>query len=125
MPSDELRVLLVGQCLDGGRVERLLAASQRQMDRKLADEGLAGPGRRSDKDALPGLQRRAGLQLEGVRRERQGRQERLELAHRRSRHLDRRRLVVGRRHPRRFLTFADAIENLGHADGREVEDDHR
>ena len=51
VPADQVGVLLVRQRLDRGGVERLAAPLQGQPDRELADDRLAGPGRRGDQHA--------------------------------------------------------------------------
>ena len=63
---DQVVVLLVGQRLDRGGVEALAALLQGEVDRELADDGLAGPGGRRDEDSVARLQRPAGVELEVV-----------------------------------------------------------
>ncbi len=65
----QIGVLLVRQRLDGGRVEALLALLEGEVDGELADDRLARAGGRGDQDALPRLERLAGLDLEGVEAE--------------------------------------------------------
>src|SRR5690606_27886148 len=62
---------LVGQRLDGRRVEALAALREGKMDGELTDHGLAGPGRGADEHAAAILERLAGFTLEGVEVERQ------------------------------------------------------
>ena len=61
--ADQVGVLLVGQRLDRGGVEALAALGEGQEDRELADDGLAGAGRRGDQHPGPALHVRAGLAL--------------------------------------------------------------
>ncbi len=63
---DQVVVLLVGQRLDRRGVEALLALGERQVDRVLADDGLAGSGGGRDEDPVPVGQRGAGGDLERV-----------------------------------------------------------
>ena len=64
--ADQVGVLLVGQRLDGRRVEALAALLEGEVDGELADDRLARPGGRGDQHALARLERLAGLDLEGV-----------------------------------------------------------
>jgi hypothetical protein len=70
VPLDQVGELLVRQGLDGGGVEALAALAQRQEDRVLPHDGLAGPGRRRHEDPVPPVQRCAALDLEFVEPER-------------------------------------------------------
>ena len=63
VPAGEVGVLLVRQGLDRRRVERLAALLQGQVDRELADDGLARTGRGGDQDARARLDVRARLAL--------------------------------------------------------------
>src|SRR5262249_25820474 len=67
--GDEVVVLLVRQRLDRGGVERLAAGLEREVDRELAHDRLAGPGGSRDQDALAVLDDAAGAQLEVVQAE--------------------------------------------------------
>src|SRR5690606_33831011 len=71
VPVYQVVVLLVGQRLDGRRVEALAALREGKMDGELTDHGLAGPGRGADEHAAAILERLAGFTLEGVEVERQ------------------------------------------------------
>ena len=66
---DEVVVLLVRQGLDRGRVERLAAGLEREVDGELAHDRLAGAGRRRHQDSAPVLDLPAGAHLEVVERE--------------------------------------------------------
>ncbi len=63
---DEVAVLLVAQRLDRRCVEALAPQPQRQEDRELPHDRLAGAGRRGDEDALAALQCVARPALEVV-----------------------------------------------------------
>ena len=78
--ADQVRVLLVGERLDGRRVERLAARREREVDRELPDHGLARAGRRGDQHAAAPLERLARVDLEVVEREAQQLAELAELA---------------------------------------------
>jgi hypothetical protein len=75
---DEVVVLLVRERLDRRRVEALAAGLDRQVYGKLADQRLAGAGRRGDQHPVARLQRPAALDLERVELERVGGREVLE-----------------------------------------------
>ena len=64
--ADQVGVLLVRQRLDRRGVEALAALCQREVHGELADDRLAGAGRRRDQHAVPGVQRPARGQLEFV-----------------------------------------------------------
>ena len=63
---EQVVVLLVGQRLDRRGVEALAAVLQCQVDRELADDGLAAAGRGGHQDAVAAGQRGAGGDLERV-----------------------------------------------------------
>ncbi len=65
----EVVELLVGQRLDRRRVERLAPGREREVDRELADDRLAGAGGRGHQDPAPVLDLLAGPDLEVVERE--------------------------------------------------------
>jgi len=67
--GDEVVVLLVGQRLDRGGVERLAAGREGGMDGELTDDRLTGPGGSGDEHSLPPLDGEAGLDLEVIERE--------------------------------------------------------
>ena len=77
--AHEVVVLLVGEGLDRGRVERLAAGRQREVDRELPHDGLACAGGSRDQHAPAGLDRLAGPDLEVVEGELQGGEERPEV----------------------------------------------
>ena len=66
-------VLLVAQRLNGGRVERLHAAAQRQVDTELTHNGLTGTGRRGNEDGAVRLHSGTRLTLKIIQRKIKGR----------------------------------------------------
>ena len=66
-------VLLVAQRLNGGRVERLHAAAQRQVDTELTHNGLTGTGRRGNEDGAVRLHGGTRLTLKIIQRKIKGR----------------------------------------------------
>ena len=71
--GEQVAVLLVRQRLDGRGVERLLPAGEGEVDCELPDDGLPRTGRRGDQHPAAGLQGLAGLDLETVELEVEGR----------------------------------------------------
>ena len=66
-------VLLVAQRLNGGRVERLHAAAQRQVDTELTHNGLTGTSRRGNEDGAVRLHSGTRLTLKIIQRKIKGR----------------------------------------------------
>ena len=66
---DEVVELLVGECLDGRRVEALAPRREREVHGELAHDRLARPGGRRHEHAAARLDLLARLHLEGVERE--------------------------------------------------------
>ena len=66
-------VLLVAQRLNGGRVERLHAAAQRQVDTELTHNGLTGTRRRGNEDGAVRLHGGTRLTLKIIQRKIKGR----------------------------------------------------
>ena len=66
-------VLLVAQRLNGGRVERLHAAAQRQVDTELTHNGLTGARRRGNEDGAVRLHSGTRLTLKIIQRKIKGR----------------------------------------------------
>ena len=66
-------VLLVAQRLNGGRVERLHAAAQRQVDTELTHNGLTGTSRRGNEDGAVRLHGGTRLTLKIIQRKIKGR----------------------------------------------------
>ena len=66
-------VLLVAQRLNGGRVERLHAAAQRQVDTELTHNGLTGTRRRGNEDGAVRLHSGTRLTLKIIQRKIKGR----------------------------------------------------
>src|SRR5207244_3716232 len=75
VPADEVAVLLIRQCLEWSRVERLAALLQGQRDGVLGHDGLARAGGGGDEDRCAFIEGRHGFELEGVGLEGQRRQE--------------------------------------------------
>ena len=71
--AHEVVVLLVAQRLNGGRVERLHAAAQRQVDTELTHNGLTGTRRRGNEDGTVRLHGGTRLTLKIIQRKIQGR----------------------------------------------------
>ena len=71
--AHEVVVLLVAQRLNGGRVERLHAAAQRQVNTELAHNGLTRTRRRGNQDGAVRLHGGTRLTLKIVQRKIQGR----------------------------------------------------
>lgn len=69
MESDEIRILLIGEGLDGSRIEGLPAATNGQMSCELTDDGLTCPGGGRDQYGGALNQGFAGTGLEGVESE--------------------------------------------------------
>src|SRR5439155_13047318 len=82
--TDEVAVLLVGEGLQGGRVESLGAVLEGTGDRVFGHDRLARSGGRGDDDRVPGVHRVKSLQLERVWFEAQGGDEGLTRGQRRS-----------------------------------------
>ena len=68
--AHQIGVLLVRQRLDGRRVERSPALSERPGHGVFGHHRLAGPGGRRYQDVVPEVDRREGLALESVEGER-------------------------------------------------------
>ena len=107
--GDELAVLLVGERLEGRRVEGLAAGAQRTVDGVGRDQRLARPGRSGHEHRVAGVEGPERLVLEVVEGEGQ--------------------VGLERRRPGRLLDGprgrASTPEQLPDADGEEVEDHER
>ena len=68
-PFAQIAILLVGERLDRGRVERASAFAQRPVDRMFGDDRLAAAGWGGDEDGSSGIEVLDGLQLKAVKGE--------------------------------------------------------